>query len=84
MLYHLAISIMYFHHRHHHHYHHHLYHVNYNVQVIRVKSPGYLLRLAMFSYGIMFDILESSEWSLFTPCKWYDYEDDDDDEEEEG
>jgi len=52
--------------------------------VIRVKSPGYLLRLAMFSYGIIFDILESSEWSLFTPCKWYDYEDDDDDDEEEG
>jgi len=29
ILYHLAISIMYFHHRHHH--HHHLYHVIYNV-----------------------------------------------------
>jgi len=38
------------------------------LEVIRVKSPGYLLRLAMFSYGIIFDILQSDGWSLFTPC----------------
>ena len=37
-------------------------------ELLSIRKPLYVLRLAVFAYGVVFHMLDSDDWSPFTPC----------------